>query len=257
MRVLFLFVAVVWGMMTPALSAAGWMFVSEGGGEKGITTIDDNQLKYTAPDHTMIFDLNENRITFINPQEKTFWSETPQSFAQQARMSRENIGKMLDEQLKQVPKEQRETLEKVLRQQVKPMVSGPPPQVTVQATGKTDKIAGRKVEQYLVLVNGEKKEELWIAPSISLEKDFDITRYGRMMRDFQAALGNSEEAALSEPVVMALLKKGWPLRTVMYDEYGYPETEEVVEIEEKEIPPTEFDVPKGYERMAKDQIFGH
>lgn len=239
-----------------ANASAGWVFVTDSGGEKQTTTLQDDRMKFEAPDHLMIFDLKRNTIAFANPEKKTYWRGSPDEFASKAKMSEENIEEMLREQLAEVAPEKRRKIEESLRKQAARYTGGPPPTVVVTETNQTDTILGHAVRKYEIWVDGELRKEEWIAADIDVTDTFDVARFGEMMRTFQSALGHSDEAALSSPKVIRLRRTGWPLRVVEYDQYGYPDKEEVVKADEGSIPDAAFEIPDGYARLPSSEIFG-
>ncbi|MDM8524648.1 DUF4412 domain-containing protein [Desulfococcaceae bacterium HSG8] len=238
-------------------ASAGWIFVENSEGDRQTKYLQDNKMKFVAPDHIMIFDLDKNRIVFANPKEKNYWLGAPENFAAQARENIRNMDKMLEKQLAQVPVAQRENFKRAIVQQIKKQYNRQPPVLEVRSTDQSDKIAGYKVRKYEVLFNGQVRQEQWIAEDIRVNHDLNVERFGKMMRAFHAGSGRgSEDAALSSPRVTDLMKKGWPLRIVDYDEDGYPETDEVIRVEKKSLPSSTFDFIKKYRKMSMTELFG-
>ncbi len=235
-------------------AGAGWLFRVDSDGEKQTTMIAENHLKLTAPDHVMIFDVADNRVTFANPNLNTYWAGKPADFAAGARLTSDDIADLIEEKLEQAPPSQRDRMVEDMRRQVLSQTGGPPPTVVVKETDQTATVAGYATRRHEVHVNGALKQELWIAEAIL--PDLDVAAYGDMLRAFHSALGHSAETALSDPRVMALYKKGWPLRTILYDEEGYPDKTEVTEVIRKPIPLSEFEVPNDYRKLDSRQIFG-
>jgi hypothetical protein len=234
----------------------GWVFVESSEGDTQTRYIQDNRMKIDAADHIIIFDLNKNLISFANPKEKTYWSGSPQEFAAQAGNLIRNIDKTLERQLANIPPPQREAFKRTLLQQVRKQVSETPPRVEVKTADQSGKIAGYDAEKYEILFNGLPRQDQWIAKGIDIRKSFDIKRFGEMMRVFHSGSGpGSDDASLASPQVIALLNKGWPLRVVDYDEDGYPETDEVVKVENKTLPESVFTLPKQYRKMSMTNIF--
>ena len=236
---------------------AGWVFIQNSEGERQTSFIQDNKMRFVAPDHILIFDLNKHNICFANPKEKTYWSGSPDEFSAQVRKGAENLDKMLEQQLAQVPPQQREAFKQAIRQQIKTRVSTPAAKVEIRLTEKFGKVAGYNVRKYEILINGQLRQDQWIAKDIRMHKTFDVKRFGKMMRAFHAGFGKGgEDVAFSSPQVMGLLEKGWPLRKTDYDDEGYRETEEVIKVRKKQLRGSLFDSPKGYRRISMREIFG-
>lgn len=237
-------------------SAAGWIFYSNSAQEEQITRIQDNRLKFAAPDHVMIYNVADNQIAFLNPDAKTYWEGAPETFAASARLTPEGIEDMIEENLAAAPPQQREAMADDLRRQMLSQTGGPPPTVAVIPSETYETIAGYRARKHEIHINGELRQEMWIADGIDVSPELDVDRYGEMLRTFHSALGHNIETAFSDPRVVALYKKGWPLRTVTYDEEGYPEKTEVIKVAQKALAASEFAIPSDYRQLSSREIFG-
>ncbi|QTA89069.1 DUF4412 domain-containing protein [Desulfonema magnum] len=236
---------------------AGWVFVEKSQGDTHTSYLQDNRMKFVAGDHLIIFDLDKNKICFADPKKKTYWMGSPEEFAAQTRKSMENIDKMMEKQLAKLPPAQREKMKSTILQQMKKHADAPLPKVEVRATDQSGKIAGYEVRKYEILFNGQLRQDQWIAKDIMVDKEVDMKRFGKMMKTFHAGIGRSaEDIAMASPKVTELMSlKGWPLKKTDYDEEGYPETDEVIKVEKKSLPPSTFDIPKGYRKLSMSEIF--
>lgn len=251
-----LFIAILIAVLLAPAAHAGWEIVSESGGEPTTTFIGPGKLMTLAPDQIMILDVAAGILTFAHPEQRTYWRGTPAEFAEGAKMNEAAIERMLARELAEVPADQRAEMERKLREQVAEQTGGPAPTVTVTATDRTDTVAGHSVKHFEVRVNDQRKLDQWVAPEIRAGSLIDLDRYGEMMRTFQSTLGNSEEAALSDPDVINILKTGWPLKTIHYDQYGYPEATTVTRVKETDLPEGTFTLPPDFRRIDSDEIFG-
>jgi len=243
--------------VTASRAIAGWVFIQSSEGDKQTLYIQDNNMKIVATDQIMIFMLDKNMVSFANPKEKTYWMETPEAFSAQVRKGMENLDQMIDQQLTRVPPRQKAAFKQTIRQQMRKQITSRLPRIEVKPAGPPAKIAGYDVKKYEIQVNGQLRQEQWIAEDIKISETFDVKQYGKMMRAFHGGLGKgSDDAALSSPEVIALLEKGWPLKKVDYDEDGYPETEEVVKVVKRPIQNTTFVPPQDYRRISMAEIFG-
>ena len=237
-------------------AAAGWIFHSDGDQEQQTTYIEDNRLKFAAPDHIMIYDVADNQIAFLNPDMKTYWKGAPETFAASAKLTSEDIKDMIEENLEEVPPQEQETMAENLRRQMLRQTGGPPPTVAVNVTPAYETIAGYRARKHEIHINGELRQEMWIADAIEVSTEFDVEQYGEMLRTFHSTLGYNVETAFSHPNIIALYKKGWPLRTVTYDEEGYPDKTEVVNVVRKPLMASEFEIPSNYRKLSSEEIFG-
>ncbi len=242
--------------MTASPAAAGWVFYADGTQEKQTTYIEDNRLKFTALDHTMIFYVDDNQIAFLNPDMTTYWKGAPETFAASAKLTSDDIRDLIEENLEQVPPQQQEAMAEDIRRQMLQQTGGPPPTVEVKLTTAYETIAGYRARKHEIHINGELRRELWIADRIKVSTEFDVDQYGRMLRTFHSTLGYNVETAFSRPEVIALYKKGWPLRTVTYDDEGYPDRTQVTEVVRKPLTAETFQIPSDYEALSSKEIFG-
>ena len=254
-RILFL-LALSWGIASDALG--GWTFAENSEGDTQTSYIQNNKMKFVAPDHIMIYDLDKNMICFANPKEKSFWSGTPEAFSAQAKKEMQQIHKTIDRQLAKVPAAQRETFRRSILRDIKKQAPAPPAKITVKATDQSAKVAGYTVKKYEIWMNDQIRQAYWIAKDVRVSSEFDVKRFGKMMRSFHTGPEqNSDEAIFSSPEVTDILRWGWPLRTVSYDEDGYPETTEVVRVKKTSLPDSVFQLPKDYQRIPVAALFGN
>jgi hypothetical protein len=114
------------------------------------------------------------------------------------------------------------------------------------------------VKKYEIRMNNQLCQAYWIAKDIKVSSEFDVKRFGKMMRTFHTGFGPNKEAVMfSSPEVTDILRQGWPLRTVSYDEDGYPETTEVVEVKKTSLPDSVFQLPKDYQQIPLTALFGN
>jgi len=250
-----MFVCIVFLTMATSDSFGGWIF-TEGGGESIKTSyIQDNRIKIVEPDQIQIFDLNNNMIIIANPNQKSFWTGTPEEFADYGKKTLENINETIDQQMAWMPAREKESFKENMLRQIR-KDANMPPRVEVRPSPDKDKVAGYDVRKYEILVNGQLKFENWTSENIPVGREFDVNRFGNMMRIFQSGFGHGEGSALWSPEVVNLIARGWVLRTVYFEEEGAIQVDEVSKIENTPLPPSVFEIPQNYSRMAITEIFG-
>lgn len=255
MKIRWVVVAVLW-LLTANQAAAGWIIFFKEDNEQRTTRIQNNQLKFEAPDYATIFDAAKNQIVFIHPDVKTYWKGSPETFAASARLTAQDIQDMIAEKLEAAPPQAKKDMARNLRRQMLQQTGGPPPTVTVKPASSYETIAGHRAQKHEIHINGELRQELWIAESVKASAEFDVDQYGRMLRVLNSTLGSNEEIGFSDPKAISLLKKGWPLRTVTYDDEGYPDKTQAVEVIQKTLPATEFQPPSDYRALSSEEFFG-
>lgn len=223
---------------------AGWVFVSETGGNAG-TYVQDNKIKFEAPDQSLTFDVNKNTIVVADTKEKTYWSGTPEEFGKQARKGVESIEKIIA-----ISEKEKQAL-------LGDNKSGEPVEVKVKGPWKSGKISGYATQKYEIFVNGKLRAEKWIAGDIDVGKELDVKRFAEMMRKFQSGFGkDAETAAMWSPKITALLEKGWPLATVDYRSDIDKHVEKTAKVEQKKVSDSVFNPPAGFKNVSFMAIFG-
>ncbi len=226
--------AVVIWLVIPAV--AGVVMVDQNGDE---TLISTGRLKNTSEGMAWIVDGPRNQMIFINAAQKVYASGTPEEYCT-------SISAMFDRMMKGVPEEQRKMMEQMMNKGK----DGAHQDVAVVRSGDGGSIAGYKTVKYRVLVDGEVYKEIWLAsdaalmqeykPLIPALKKFDACTAGMKM-------GPSPE---STPEYQKLWEAGFELKSVSYDQ-GSPEPEtDVVQLEKKAIPESEFRAPEGYRQVS-------
>jgi hypothetical protein len=231
---------------------SGWIFSEKSEGEIQMTYVQNNNIKFVQPEQVTIFRLNENILTFINPKEKTYWSGTPEQFVQSIDEVMAMTEKHLNEQLGNLPPEQRDALQKTLKSQFRKQSSAPV-KVDIRQTDETDTIIGYPVRKYEIRINGQLSQEQWIANSIQISREFKPDLYRKFLTSLRTDFFQNEPTML--PEVADLLNKGWPLKRTDYDEDGYPETEETIKAEQSSIPASAFDIPSNYRRISLTEMY--
>ncbi len=219
-----------------APAAAGWEIHYQGSGfGPSAAYIQDNQLRQDMGPVVSIFDLNKGTITYLNQTRKTYWQGTPEQMAASARSGAD---KQVQKMLKGMPPELRKKMQAAMAQQKKQPQG---PRFSVQKTGRSEKIAGYDCAQYLVSSQGQKVVELWIAP-IDVSSELNVDRMTKVMAEMSSRAGRSPMASGE---VLALFKKGYPLKQVIY--LGPQKSQTVAKsVKKKPLAGSLFAVPPGF-----------
>lgn len=233
---------------------AGWVGEQVNTGPQGEETtetiyVQKNKMKTVGPEGTIMFDLEKGLFYMISPspEHKVYWCGTPEEMRKE---TEETKKKMEEEFLKQLPPEQREAYEK-RREEMKGETEEPKGEkkliVEVKKTSETAAIAGYPTRKYQVWVNGELRKELWLSTKIRLADEVDLKK----MRKFSEAMSGpeAEESYESSPDYMQLMETGAEMKSISYHGGG-SWTTEMKKIEQKKIPDSQFEVPKGYRKVT-------
>jgi len=226
--------AMVIFLVIPAV--AGVVMVDQNGDE---TLISTGRLKNTSEGMIWILDGPRNQMIFINAEKKVYASGTPEEYCA-------SISALVDRMMKGVPEEQR----KMMQQMMNKGQDASPPDVAVVKSGGGGTIAGYKTVKYRVLVDGEVYKEIWLTSEASLMQEYKPLVPALKKLDACTAglrMGPSPE---NTPEYQKLWEAGFELKSVSYEE-GSPEPEtDVVQLEKKAVPESEFRVPEGYKQVS-------
>ena len=268
---------------TPA--SAGWVIdqVMRGGGndkDRQQLYLQANRLKTvvmegSAATNAVVMDLDAQTITHIDYKQRAYTTATAAEYAAMMRQGFEKMGeamgqmqgqmKELEEQLKNLPPEQRRQIEAMMRQaqgaQQRP--AGPavkpedcvPDKIDVKPTGKNMTVAGYAASGYQIFTNGKLDSEVWIAPGIAAAREIDPQKLERMMREMMKALPQCPPRGqmFGADPMWKLMKDGYPVRSVDKDGGSVIE---VVKAENRSLGATEFQPPAGFARKTLKELMG-
>ena len=238
-------------LLTPPIFA-GWVGEqvttdSEGKETTEINYMQQNKVKTVGAEEIIIIDLEKNLFYMISPEHKVYWSGIPEQMRKemeetQKKMEEAYLQKLTPEQQEQY-KKYKESTEKETKEAAKEKKI----KLEVKKTSETTTIAGYPTRKYQVWVNGELKEEKWISTKIKIIDEIDLEK----LEKFQKAMSGleAEESYGSSPDYMHLMEIGAEMKTIVYYEGGSTITE-TKKIEKKQIPDSEFKVPKGYRKLS-------
>ena len=238
---------------------AGWVMeeMSSYGEEQKTTDIryiQQNKMK-SVGSKTTIVDLEKGIFYFIVPEREAYWSGTPEEFR---KLMEEGQKMMKEQQLKSMTPEQREAYKQYMKTREEEVKTVPPKQkVEVKKTSEKAKIAGYSGQKYEVWVDGKLKEELWICADIMPQDEIDIKKLVQFFKTMYKS-DEDEGSYESSPEYKKIAiygEKGANLKSLTYDEYGMEESvSETVKIEKKNIPDSEFKVPKNYKKLNDEEF---
>lgn len=215
---------------------AGWVIVER----KGDTALVSNgRVRASSENMVSLIDGAKSEITFINDKDKTYFKGTVDDFCNA-------MSEMLEMMMKGLPPEQRKMMEQMMEEKAQK----PFPEVKAIKEGGGGTIAGFKTTKYKVMVNGELYEEIWFATDPSLMKE--IKPLVPVLRKFSKCSGEMamERGPETSPEYLKLMEKGWEVKKLSHGE-GVPRTlNDVVKLEKKNIPDSEFTIPSGYRKVS-------
>lgn len=235
---------------------AGWVITQatqRGEAEKEEQTIyfQANKVKMAMSEGIVMFDLEKGLLYFINPDKKMYWSGKPEDIMKGVE---EVQSKMMEEQMKKLPPEQREAMKKAM-EQMQPKKTAPQKEVkvTVKKTSEKITIVGYSGQKYQVLVNGKLRTEEWIAAKVNVADEVDRVKWEKFQKAL-AGMGGEKESYSVSKEYLDLMEKGFPIKSISYREKGEESVDQVTRIEKKKIPATEFQVPKEYKKVSLTEV---
>ncbi len=225
--------------------ARSGIIITEDGGEK--TLISKGKIKEISGDADVrwqCFDAKAGTILQVNSGSRTYSKGTTREYCEASSL-------LFEESMKNMPPEQRKMIEDGMqksRRQEKAKVS-----ITKAGAGGT--IAGYTTEKYKIMVDGSLHEEVWIASSPAIMKEIpDAEMMARFMREFQHCMSSGKFDVSNEPEFsteyLSMMKEGLTLKNVRYQN-GHGEIgTEVVSVEQKDLPASEFEPPAGYKKLT-------
>ncbi len=246
--------ALVFAMLMPSLVFAGYELSQSQTGMHGTSKskmfISKNKYMVTQPESKMIVNFASDRVIITNENKKTYWEGTTGEYIKSMQDMQDASMKRMQEMLQKLPESQRQEIMAIHGINTeKPKIN-----VSIQKTGKTEKIAGYRAEQYIVNNNGQPYEELWIAKGLNFAGEISPEK----LQTFSAKLKKTTmggqvqgEIGLSK-AYMNLFKHGYPVKQVLENNMM---TIEVDSVKKTNIPDKIFDTPKGYMRIKSIQNF--
>ena len=243
-RIPFILTAFLALLMAASPGVCGLMMTESDGAQSIISDGKIKSLSQDAEDMPMIIDLKDGTLVVLNPQEKTAAKGTLDEYCQMIDM----ISQQMAESMAQAREQGMGGMAGM------PDVSGEPADVRIEKAGSGGAIAGYQTTKYKIYANGDLYEEVWISTDKRLTKEIgDMEAISRFEACAAKMMGGQAVEASAD--YKNLMKKGWLLKSVSVD-CGTPETiVDVVRIEEKQFPASEFEVPTGYEVKPLKSMF--
>jgi len=231
---------------------AGWIIEEEDeDGRKGTVYIQENKLKSEDQDLIIIYDLDNETLSILEPRQKVFWSGKPESFLEEMRKA---MTAQMEGMLKTLPPEEREAAKKQMQAPEKSAGAEEQVDVVIKRTGRTAVIAGHQTKMYQVWFEGELRQELWIAESVTAAKEFDLNR----MAEILGALDGLGEDGFDDlaPPIIELMTKGYPLKTVDYLGDDEKAITTVTRVVQKKLDRAVFQPPAEFRKKKLAEVMG-
>ncbi len=225
---------------------------TENGMETILTYIEGDMVKNVMSDGTyVIIDLTKREMIEVNPAKRQY------SVIKIDEIKKEMDQAMskMKEQLAGLPPEQRAMIEQMMGEMMGSKAA--PGSVTVKKTGQHAKVAGFRADQYRIMQNGKPVMEVWLSPDLLkyMKKEMDSAK----IKAFERAMDSLDEMLSMMPMgsdnvfkkMKELEKKGHIVKEVDLSDHGKPTVvSQVVAVQRRSIPRSEFLVPSGYKKVS-------
>lgn len=237
-------------------SSAGWEITyrindTEGTLSYDIMLIDDHLVKYPNNEMEFIIDTETGEMTFILNDQESYWSGNPDDFRSGMNTAMKTI---MDEMMAQVPEEQRAMYKEMLGGMAE-MYNSPDIEelrslkIDIENTNEVAEIAGYSAKKYLVKVNDNLMESLWISNDINLGHDYNGRKVYEILSKIRPNIDNEELYEFSD-TYLNLMNQGLILKSQDNDS----ETSEAIKIEKRTISKEEIGIPAGYNKIDISEL---
>jgi hypothetical protein len=166
---------------------------------------------------------------------------------------------MIEQQLAQMPEEQREMMEGMFRDQIEKLSAGAGVAPDIRATGQRDTINGYEAQLYEVYRGDRKIQELWVTAPENVPNGDDVFAMISSMAEFQAELLEAMRDipffdGIATPYANVIEMHGIPIMTRDFDEDRAVLETRLSAIEAREFDASMFEPPADYSRGTMDGL---
>ena len=218
--------------------------VADGGTQ--VVMVQDGKIRMNNPGHGNGMIVKNGVLYMFDDRKKTY---TELDKATMKKMSDQAGAAMaqMQEQLKNMPPEQRAQMEKMLGANMPGAMGGKQDTYETIDTGKSETAEGRKCRIWNLRKNGVLNEEMCVVPYSSLPGKEDFEKAFRELAESAIGMaGNLPGATAAIDARKAV--NGFPVRVRHFDAAGKPRGTETVLTQwvEESLPGSTFEIPAGY-----------
>jgi hypothetical protein len=215
-----------------------------------ITFIQDGKLRIESNDvednSITIIDTKTNTIINVDLDDSSYVVITEKDFAKLSQI----IKAKMDEMLKQFPKEEQDAMREMLESQMEQMKNQPK---TEYKKVRNENFNGYDCEVYEGFEMEKKVEETWIAPWKNIETMNEYLEIFKNLESFFKKIADNLgefSDAIGNEFDFDMLQKGFPVKTIEYDDGELSTVETLEEVIHKELSPSLFEVPTGMKKKG-------
>ena len=222
--------------------------------DKGVLLIQNNKMlfKDTTNNVSTLFDFDRDQMVVLDHNKQTYTVIDPKVFVKEVEAYTKKMEELRKKHLENLPPEQREMVEKMIKEREAENMQNKQIIISVKDTEQTEKIAGYDSKKYDVLYNENLNEEIWMTKDLNIQNELDTNKMSNLMTEFKKVnkrLGDN--SVKNEEAFINLFRNGgFPMKTVDHSFGDSVYVEEVIAVNKKDIPKSEFDLPTGYEERT-------
>jgi hypothetical protein len=206
------------------------------------------QMDRTEEYSVIIFRQDKQVMWMINESKKEYMALTKEDL-EKFKKQMDNAQNMMSEQLKNLPPEQREMMEKMMQSQMQQMASAEKPKIEYKKAGQ-EKIDQWQCTKYEGYIDGTKKNDIWAASWSTIGFSAEDFQGLKHMGEFFEVLNQEVEEFYNLETF-----QGLPVQTNDYEEGKLVMKTRIKEITSKNSDASLFELPSGFTK--KDLPMGN
>jgi hypothetical protein len=258
---MFLATSAIAGMALAGIYGESVEYTSKNPDKQTVTKmyIDDSKLRIEQPgekDTTIfIYRGDKNLVWIIKPAEKLYQEITEQDI-QNMKAQMEQAGKMMEEQMKNLPPEQREQMEKLMAKMPQAQTEEKK-EVVYKLVGKNEKVGDYTCEHYAALEDGKKTWDLWTVDYKDVPVSAQDLAPLEALGEFFGQMGGSDAEryliGTQEPLKGDEGPRfhGMPVKWTDVEADSVVRVNELKTLDKQTVDASLFDVPKGLKKTEK------
>ncbi len=243
-------------------------FYHSGAPDSSITTvffIREDRLRIDIKDANQpmsyIFDRSRNVSHMIDHHRRRYTTLTPEDVQQmvsQVQSVLDQAIQSLQQQLKDLPPEQREMMEQMMKQQITQSATPQAPTMTLKKTGSGETIGPWICDRWEIYRDNQKSEVVWVTPVDRLPEGNIILGvfrdYGKFWANALETFVDNMGMELFSPDLQKKLQ-GIPVASIRY-RYGQQTARwKILSLEEQSFPDSHFQPPSGYQYQEPQRFW--
>ena len=221
-------------------AVAGWIMVEK---EGDLSLISKGKLKSSAEGMTWILDGPGNKMIFIDSDQQSYAAGTVEDYC-------DATTAIIREAMKGLNAEQRRVLEEMMNKNQ----ADSDHKVSVSDAGKGGMVAGLETLKFRIKVDGKIYKDIWLATDAALLREYKpliplLQKFSSCANTF-----GTEFIPENTPEYLRLMERGVEIKSVIYTTDHPEPVTEMIKMEKKSLPETDFSIPPAYRPMSFDKM---